>query len=262
MTRPESELAAAPGRRDGGTPSRSRFLAPVAAVLDEMNAERRPLEGDARSRRIAELRAALPPRARGVASRPWPSSTSRRHEVLAASSRRARRRPGRPSGAPSTPTTATTSPCTPRGTRPLVRRATRARPPRWSAVVEVCVAPRHPDRRRGARGRGSRAPRRRVTTACSSRSTRWPTVKEIDTENQVAVVEPGVTLRELDAALAGDRAALPRLPRRALRVDRRQRQHERRRHARRAPRRHAPPRPRASSSCWPTRPSCAPAARS
>jgi len=61
MTRPESELVCTWSSR-GGTTSRSRFLAPVAAVLDEMNAERRPLEGDARSRRIAELRAALPPR--------------------------------------------------------------------------------------------------------------------------------------------------------------------------------------------------------
>jgi DNA helicase II / ATP-dependent DNA helicase PcrA len=61
MTRPENELICTWSSR-GGTTSRSRFLAPVAAVLDEMNAERRPLEGDARSRRIAELRAALPPR--------------------------------------------------------------------------------------------------------------------------------------------------------------------------------------------------------
>ena len=64
MTRPESELLCTWSSR-GGTTSRSRFLTPVAAVLDEMAAERRPLEGEARSRRIAELRAVLPPRPEG-----------------------------------------------------------------------------------------------------------------------------------------------------------------------------------------------------
>jgi superfamily I DNA/RNA helicase len=61
MTRPESNLLCT-WSSDGGTKARSRFLAPVAVALDKMAAERRPLEGDARSRRIAELRAALPPR--------------------------------------------------------------------------------------------------------------------------------------------------------------------------------------------------------
>jgi DNA helicase II / ATP-dependent DNA helicase PcrA len=64
MTRPESTLLCT-WSSDGGTRSRSRFLAPVAAVLEKMAAERRPLEGDARTRRIAELRAALPPRPEG-----------------------------------------------------------------------------------------------------------------------------------------------------------------------------------------------------
>jgi DNA helicase-2/ATP-dependent DNA helicase PcrA len=64
MTRPETELLCTWTSR-GGTAARSRFLAPVAAVLDEMAAERRPLEGAARSRRIAELRAALPPKPEG-----------------------------------------------------------------------------------------------------------------------------------------------------------------------------------------------------
>ncbi len=37
-------------------------------------------------------------------------------------------------------------------------------------------------------------------------------IKEIDTDNQVAVVEPGVTLRELDAALAGTALRYPVYP--------------------------------------------------
>lgn len=61
MTRPESNLVCTWSSSDG-TRARSRFLAPVAAAIDAMTAERRPLEGDARTRRIAELRAALPPR--------------------------------------------------------------------------------------------------------------------------------------------------------------------------------------------------------
>jgi superfamily I DNA/RNA helicase len=64
MTRPESNLLCT-WSSDGGTKARSRFLAPVAAALERMASERRPLEGDARSRRIAELRAALPPRPDG-----------------------------------------------------------------------------------------------------------------------------------------------------------------------------------------------------
>ena len=65
MTRPERDLAVhlVDERRHE---ARSSFLAPVATAIDELAAQRRPLEGDARSRRIAELRAALPrdPRAR------------------------------------------------------------------------------------------------------------------------------------------------------------------------------------------------------
>jgi len=61
MTRPERELLCTWSRRDGAA-ARSRFLVPVAAVLDALASERRPLEGEARSARIAELRAALPPR--------------------------------------------------------------------------------------------------------------------------------------------------------------------------------------------------------
>jgi DNA helicase II / ATP-dependent DNA helicase PcrA len=61
MTRPESELLCT-WSRDEGVATRSRFLEPVAAELEAMATERRPLEGTERSRRIAELRAVLPPR--------------------------------------------------------------------------------------------------------------------------------------------------------------------------------------------------------
>jgi DNA helicase-2/ATP-dependent DNA helicase PcrA len=64
MTRPERELVCTWSSR-GGAAVRSRFLKPVAAALEQLAAERRPLEGDARSARIAELRAALPPRPEG-----------------------------------------------------------------------------------------------------------------------------------------------------------------------------------------------------
>jgi DNA helicase II / ATP-dependent DNA helicase PcrA len=64
MTRPERALLCTWSSR-GGTMPRSRFLKPVVAALEAMAAERRPLEGDARTRRIAELRAALPPRPEG-----------------------------------------------------------------------------------------------------------------------------------------------------------------------------------------------------
>jgi DNA helicase-2/ATP-dependent DNA helicase PcrA len=61
MTRPETDLLCT-WPSNGGTTARSRFLAPVAAELAAMAAERRPLEGEAKARHIAELRASLPPR--------------------------------------------------------------------------------------------------------------------------------------------------------------------------------------------------------
>jgi DNA helicase-2/ATP-dependent DNA helicase PcrA len=61
MTRPETRLLCT-WNTEGGRTTRSRFLDPVAAVLDDMARERRPLEGEARTQRISELRAALPPR--------------------------------------------------------------------------------------------------------------------------------------------------------------------------------------------------------
>jgi DNA helicase-2/ATP-dependent DNA helicase PcrA len=61
MTRPETDLLCT-WSTNGGTTLRSRFLAPVVAVLEEMAAERRPLEGAAKARHIADLRASLPPR--------------------------------------------------------------------------------------------------------------------------------------------------------------------------------------------------------
>ena len=67
-------------------------------------------------------------------------------------------------------------------------------------------------------------------------------IREIDTENQVAVVEPGVTLEQLNAELAPLGLDLPGLPGRAERVARRERGHQRRRHARRPLRGDPPPR--------------------
>jgi DNA helicase-2/ATP-dependent DNA helicase PcrA len=61
MTRPETDLICTWPTNHGTTP-RSRFLAPVAEVLAEMARERRPVEGEAKAKRIAELRASLPPR--------------------------------------------------------------------------------------------------------------------------------------------------------------------------------------------------------
>jgi len=64
MTRPESELVLT-WSSEGGTIARSRFLVPVVRELEAMAIERRPLEGDRRARRIAELRASLPPKDEG-----------------------------------------------------------------------------------------------------------------------------------------------------------------------------------------------------
>lgn len=61
MTRPESRLLIT-WSTEHGTVARSRFLTPVAALVDDLARERRPLEGEARSERISALRAALPPR--------------------------------------------------------------------------------------------------------------------------------------------------------------------------------------------------------
>ena len=153
--------------------------------------------------------------------------------------------------------------------RVAARRATRARcascgrgrPTTSSPIVEVLRGARHARSSRGARAPGSRAGRRRVADGVVVAFDAMAAVKEVDVDNQVAVVEPGVTLRELDARARRHRAALPGVPRRALRLDRGQRQHERRRHARRPPRRDPPPRPRTRARARRRAPSCAPAAR-
>ena len=62
---------------------------------------------------------------------------------------------------------------------------------------------------------------------------RMDRILEIDLDNHMAVVQPGVTLEQLDAAARAARPRLSRVPGRVLRQPRRQRQHERRRHARR-----------------------------
>ena len=53
-------------------------------------------------------------------------------------------------------------------------------------------------------------------------------ILEIDTENHVAVVQPGVTLEELDRVTSRPRSRLSRLPRREQRVARGERGHQRR----------------------------------
>ena len=77
--------------------------------------------------------------------------------------------------------------------------------------------------------------------ACSCRSSAWTEILEIDTENHVAVVQPGVTLAQLDEATRAPRPRLPGVPRREQRQPRRQRGHQRRRHAGGEVRRHPPP---------------------
>ena len=64
MTRPESELLCT-WCSEGGSAERSRFLGPVLRELEVLTAERRPLQGEPRARRIAELRAALGPKDEG-----------------------------------------------------------------------------------------------------------------------------------------------------------------------------------------------------
>ena len=69
-------------------------------------------------------------------------------------------------------------------------------------------------------------------------------VLEIDTENHVAVVQPGVTLEQLNADLAPHGFFYPVSPGENSASLGRQRGHQRRRHAGREVRRHPPPRPR------------------
>ncbi len=68
-------------------------------------------------------------------------------------------------------------------------------------------------------------------------------IREIDTENQVAVVEPGRHAGAAQRRAGAARADLPGLARRAERLARRERGHQRRRHARRPLRGDPPPRP-------------------
>ncbi len=69
-------------------------------------------------------------------------------------------------------------------------------------------------------------------------------VLEIDTENHVAVVQPGVTLEQLNAELAPHGFFYPVSPGENCASLGRQRGHQRRRHAGGEVRRHPPPRPR------------------
>ncbi len=73
---------------------------------------------------------------------------------------------------------------------------------------------------------------------------RMNAILEIDTDNHVAVVQPGVTLTELDAETARVGLSYTVYPRRAVLQRRRQRRDQRRRHAGREVRRHPPQRAR------------------
>ena len=108
--------------------------------------------------------------------------------------------------------------------------------------------------RRRARGRGRRAahrarlrhrPLRRVhpasTAASSSSFERMNEILEIDLDNHVAVVQPGVTLDQLDEATRAARPRLPVFPGENSREPRRQRRDQRRRDARGEVRRDPPP---------------------
>ena len=73
---------------------------------------------------------------------------------------------------------------------------------------------------------------------------RMAAIVEIDTENYIAVVEPGVHARPARRRAGAPRARLPGVPRRVQRQPGRQRRHQRRRHAGREVRRDPPPRAR------------------
>ena len=74
---------------------------------------------------------------------------------------------------------------------------------------------------------------------------RMNAILEIDLDNHVAVVQPGVTLEQLNTALAEHGLVYPVFPGESERVARGQRGHQRRGHAGRQVRRHAPSRARA-----------------
>ncbi len=87
-------------------------------------------------------------------------------------------------------------------------------------------------------------------------------ILEIDVDNQVAVVQPGVNLRELDEATARHGLVYPVFPGESRRKPGRHRGDQRRRHARREIRGHATSGPRASKRCSGPARSSAPAASS
>ena len=138
-------------------------------------------------------------------------------------------------------------------------------PPRTDEVAAVLrLADEHgvPVTARGA-GTGlsgacvpARRRHRRVVRAHEPRSL------EIDTENHVAVVQPGVHARPARRGTRPPRARLPGVPGRVQRQPRRQRRHQRRRHAGGEVRRHPPPRARPRGRARRRARSSAPAASS
>ena len=95
------------------------------------------------------------------------------------------------------------------------RSCARRRPPRWRAILALAAAAGVPVTARGT-GTG-------LSGACIPTEggivvsfERMNAILEIDTENHVAVVQPGVTLEQLDEATARARPRLPRVPGREL----------------------------------------------
>jgi glycolate oxidase len=80
-----------------------------------------------------------------------------------------------------------------------------------AAVVRSCAAHRTPIVARGS-GTGLSGGVTPVPGGVVVAFDAMSTIKEIDVDNQVAVVEPGVTLRELDEALAGSSLRYPVYP--------------------------------------------------
>ena len=237
LTRAESTLLItwSRGRNDPRYPDRApiRFLAPVQAEIARLEAADAPLTGDARRARLAAIRREL--EAAAVASAPV--GADRRAELTDIVGA------GHCAFAPDlSPDDLHDESLHP--PRHLPCAVVRPGCTDEVAAIARCAAREGLRSSRAGRAPASRARPTPVEGGLVVAFDRMNRVLQVDADDHVAVVQPGVTLRELDAALAGTRAALPGLPRRALGVPRRQRQHQRRRDARGAPRRDATPRPR------------------
>ena len=127
----------------------------------------------------------------------------------------------------------------------MVRPATTAE---VAAIVAAAVAEACPVTARGS-GTGLSGASVPVEGGVVVSFERMAAILEIDIANQVAVVEPGVTLADLDAALAPHGLVYPVFPGEQSASLGRQRGHQRRRHAGGQVRGDPPPRPRVSRRC-------------